>query len=1152
MLVPSAFAANERRKFVEGGELALSLSEYTQLSGGSCADGTLSLNAGSAKYEFTLPFYSNKLVIKSPSAGQTVTVKINDVTEIITLSGAETEHSFDITQRVGEKDFIISSTGNVSITSVIFKEIAEIRSVTPKKLETSKYEDATSTAVILNEQSPVIKVNSAARYIDYDDTSARPRYINGSLFIPADTLAQALSCYFEEKKEKNFFVIRKGNKEITYINGKYSAGIDGDFKDFGIELSKVGGKTYLPLRPVAEFFDYYVNYKDSFVVCDYRSRTRTILNDFYSELTKDFEEYIQPTTAGKTYYVSKEANASDSNVGTIDAPFATIAHASEIAEAGDTVIIRAGVYSELLKPKNNGTAVNPITYKAMEGEEVTLSALEEISNFAEYKDGIWVASVPWNLGLGRNQVFLNGKNLVEARYPNDDIDFDGFKTLANGLKADPIWITNGDIKVEYGNTQYAVSDTLLQEEEGYWDGAVFVTQQGAAWTLCSAIVEHSTPGRLKLKDFSDKWWFKAEPEHPNYGYLTCHVNAIDKPGEWTIKNNMLYIMPPKCAQLDTFKVDVKKNQLVMDLADSSYIHVEGIKTLGGGVRMNDSKMCVINNCDMRYISHYTYFKDNRDLCIEDGVVTSANNAPARGEVGIYIGGENNAVINSSVHFSAGAGMFIVGSYAYIANNVLSDMGYGGTSVGAIEFNTQAWKSPTTKRGGHTVVHNTISMVARQAVSYGHYEANDWAATSFLPTEIAYNEASDCSVCTLDTGVLYSWGSSVGDNEKYTSVHNNYIYTTSTKNPPLLGAIYWDNWMMSANTFDNLIWAEKSGQYNNDVYEQHTGFATSYSTVDSWNNINLGIKNDGKNELALSDFRSVKPFIAGSSKTGYTNDFTYEYYANGDSGIHLAKNAVLSDGVKLENNRAKFTAENQWVKFENVNFDDGNYINVVYSGDYYTNFDKWQIVVGDTLTDGKTVDFTMNAESKSLMDFNTVGASVAAFELTGNHTVWVKAVTAGNASLYQLHLTNTVTNESYDYDYKRIEAGTFAMYGGEHMGENPPSPKNKFAIDGFYSCMIGTWKGYWVKYPKVTVDKYVDNFYIYLASSKPWDGNEICLRLGSPDGEVIARAENLDNDWQFEKVEVPLTRSLSAGTYDLYLTFEGADNGCSDVYCFGLY
>jgi len=62
-----------------------------------------------------------------------------------------------------------------------------------------------------------------------------------------------------------------------------------------------------------------------------------------------------------TYYVATTGD--NSNPGTIGSPWLTIAKAAGSVSAGDTVLIRAGVYREYLNINSSGTSVNRITFQ---------------------------------------------------------------------------------------------------------------------------------------------------------------------------------------------------------------------------------------------------------------------------------------------------------------------------------------------------------------------------------------------------------------------------------------------------------------------------------------------------------------------------------------------------------------------------------------------------------------------------------------------------------------------------------------------------------------------------------------------------------------------------------------------------------------------
>ncbi|KAF1677994.1 MULTISPECIES: right-handed parallel beta-helix repeat-containing protein [Bacillus] len=85
--------------------------------------------------------------------------------------------------------------------------------------------------------------------------------------------------------------------------------------------------------------------------------------------------------SGEYLYVSP--NGSDQNEGTKEKPFRTLAHASEEAAAGTTVMIREGTYREILEVKHSGADGKPITFRNYENEKVVISG-KSVAN-AEYE-----------------------------------------------------------------------------------------------------------------------------------------------------------------------------------------------------------------------------------------------------------------------------------------------------------------------------------------------------------------------------------------------------------------------------------------------------------------------------------------------------------------------------------------------------------------------------------------------------------------------------------------------------------------------------------------------------------------------------------------------------------------------------------------------
>lgn len=88
-----------------------------------------------------------------------------------------------------------------------------------------------------------------------------------------------------------------------------------------------------------------------------------------------------------TYYVDRShASASDINAGTSEsAPWSTMVRAMQVAQAGDTVYVKNGTYSEsnssfnndgtrlALRPLNSGRSDAPIAFRVYPGDQVTLA-----------------------------------------------------------------------------------------------------------------------------------------------------------------------------------------------------------------------------------------------------------------------------------------------------------------------------------------------------------------------------------------------------------------------------------------------------------------------------------------------------------------------------------------------------------------------------------------------------------------------------------------------------------------------------------------------------------------------------------------------------------------------------------------------------------
>ena len=128
---------------------------------------------------------------------------------------------------------------------------------------------------------------------------------------------------------------------------------------------------------------------------------------------------------------------SDRNPGTKERPFASLARArdeiralrksSGLPEGGVTVWLGEGTYylgePLVFGPEDSGTAERPIVYRGIAGQKPTISGgLRIAGTWQPFRDDIVVCSLEEVKAsrLSFNQLFVNGKRQVRARYPNGD------------------------------------------------------------------------------------------------------------------------------------------------------------------------------------------------------------------------------------------------------------------------------------------------------------------------------------------------------------------------------------------------------------------------------------------------------------------------------------------------------------------------------------------------------------------------------------------------------------------------------------------------------------------------------------------------------------------------------------------------------------
>ena len=113
-----------------------------------------------------------------------------------------------------------------------------------------------------------------------------------------------------------------------------------------------------------------------------------------------FPLWEDETDYRKVYYVDqRHPEAADDNPGTEAAPFLTIQAAAEVVEPGEKVLIKSGVYRELVQPRRGGTGVDEmISYEAAPGAEAIIRGSDVLDAAWTNSEGrsvsVWMAELP--------------------------------------------------------------------------------------------------------------------------------------------------------------------------------------------------------------------------------------------------------------------------------------------------------------------------------------------------------------------------------------------------------------------------------------------------------------------------------------------------------------------------------------------------------------------------------------------------------------------------------------------------------------------------------------------------------------------------------------------------------------------------------------
>jgi hypothetical protein len=611
---------------------------------------------------------------------------------------------------------------------------------------------------------------------------------------------------------------------------------------------------------------------------------------------------------------------SDENPGTASAPLATIQAAVNRLEPGDTCLVHAGVYRETVVFPRSGTSPwQPITVQAYGDGKVVVSGCDPLAGWTLVSNRIWKATMPWTLGLGRNQVFSNDRVLIEARYPNAPAP--GLEVPVSGLS--PLWPTYGEFSIpqETRTNQPGriVSKLLDGQPPDYWKGALYCGVHFEGWCAQTGVIESYKPGEISVVDRTEGWWFGADagytPEHEaGRGMIVGHMHALDAPGEWVWQDNALFLIAPDGGEPRA--VEAKRRQLAFDLSGRSYIRIKDLSVRAASMRLENAEHCTVDNCDLTYISHYT-----RHYGI--GKIEHGRDTIRSGETGIYVSGRDNAFLNCSVRFSAGTGFHLRGYHHTIHNCLIDEVSYVGHYLNAITDAVDDYPEYENKLvGGHVITFNTMRNAGRHFFNfYGNgpsLGSRDRGPMDYAATLFSGNHLYNGMLLTRDAGFITSFYASGGTlNGRHSQVAYNVMhdcYDIAAMRWNILGMVYLDNGSREVDVHHNLLWAVP-GSLQCGIW-----FNPPNINVSDHDNVFHGLFTRTCADLREDDFPNGEPFRFGHD---FDHPPAVPSWPQLETTTFEAESCVLlSEGVTKDTFAVRGLRDGDWIYAGTTDFSHG--------------------------------------------------------------------------------------------------------------------------------------------------------------------------------------------------------------------------------------
>lgn len=640
----------------------------------------------------------------------------------------------------------------------------------------------------------------------------------------------------------------------------------------------------------------------------------------------------------KDYFVAP--TGSDSAQGTLDAPFATIAHAQSEVRAykqsnpteAISVYLKGGKYylSEpiVFTAADSGSSEAPIAYKAYQDEVPQVLGGVKLSglNWERYTDNIYKTKVPE--GLVFETLFINGAQQILARYPNYTEDAPAF----NGIAA----------------------DCLSKERVATWEDPTygyFHAMHNALWGgVHYQITGKKNANEVKMVGGTQN--NRGSSKHREYRFVENIFEELDDVGEWYLNRNTaeLYFYPEAGVDLKSAQVEVAAlEQLFVfkgtEAQPVEYISIEGLtlkrtirtfmKTAdrllrsdwtiyrGGVVHFEGTENCALKDCELSdlggnavFFNHYnkgssvegchifnvggsgvcfvgdinTVWHENYNIGEAPDLDTmNFTRGPKTNNYPQHCKADNNLIHNTGTVEKQTAGVHMsLAAYITVSRNSIYDVPRSGVNVSEGKW------------GGHIIEYNDVFLTVQETHDHGAF--NSWGRDRYYTKNrgaagdrVAIHGYDLVKLDMLDKTIIrnnrwrcdHGWDIDLDDGSAWYEIYNNVCLSGGIKlRDGMLRTVY--NNVTINNSMNLHVWLKNSG----DVVTNNI-FTHGY--------IPIGMRNWGKrlDENLFFQKDSLKK-VQNSYRTDPNSIYGDPVFADPEHGDYTVTNTELTDAIGWKN------------------------------------------------------------------------------------------------------------------------------------------------------------------------------------------------------------------------------------------------------------